>query len=266
LSAAAPATAPATAPLVPMVLRQARAEFLKLWRVPAFSATSLALPVMFYGFFGITHSHEHIQGSVTLGAYFLASMGAYGVSNVMVFSFGIGVANERGQKMDLLMRASPLPPVAYLAAKVLNALLFALMTLLVLVLFARVTGSISLGPDVLATLAWRLLLGSLPFIAVGFFFGYLAGPNSAVAVVNLVYLPTAFASGIFIPASQLPDWISRLSPYLPLYRYVDVAWQTIGFRTGHSLSQDALYLGIFTVVFFGAALRAYRRDTQNKFS
>src|SRR5207248_11167738 len=75
-----------TAPLLPMVLRQARAEFLKLWRVPAFSATSLALPVMFYGFFGVTHSNVHIQGAVTLGAYFLASMGAYAVSNVMVFS------------------------------------------------------------------------------------------------------------------------------------------------------------------------------------
>jgi ABC-2 type transport system permease protein len=259
-------TAHATAPLVPMVLRQARAEFLKLWRVPAFSATSMALPVMFYGFFGIAHSQVHVQGGVTLGAYFLASMGAYAVSNVMVFSFGIGVANERGQKMDLLMRASPLPPAGYLAAKVLMALLFGLITLLVLVLFAKVTNSISLGPVVLANLVWRLLLGSLPFIAVGFAFGYLAGPNSAVAVVNLVYLPTAFASGIFIPVNQLPDWISRLSPYLPLYRYVDISWQTVGYHTGQQLAQDWLYLAVFTVVFFGLAVRAYRRDTQRKFS
>jgi len=256
----------AVAPLAPMVLKQARAEFLKLWRVPAFSATSLGLPVMFYGFFGISHSGQHIQDGVTLGAYFLASMGAYAVSNVMVFSFGIGVANERGQKMDLLMRASPLPPAGYIAAKVLNALLFGLITLLVLIAFARVTNSISLGPAVMATLAWRLLLGSLPFIAIGFAFGYLAGPNSAVAVVNLVYLPTAFASGIFIPVSQLPDWISRLSPYLPLYRYVDIAWQSVGFHTGEQLGTDWAYLAVFAVVFFAFAVRAYRRDTSRKFS
>jgi ABC-2 type transport system permease protein len=184
---------------------------------------------------------------------------------VMVFSFGIGVANERGQKLDLLIRASPLPPAAYLAAKVLNALLFGLITLLVLILFARLTNSISLGVVETAALGWRLLLGSLPFIAVGFAFGYLAGPNSAVAVVNLAYLPTAFASGIFIPVGQLPDWISRISPYLPLYRYVDIAWQTIGFRTGEQLSRDWLYLAIFSVVFFAIAVRAYRRDAQRKF-
>ncbi len=260
------AAQPITAPLAPMVLRQARAEFLKLWRVPAFSATSMALPVMFYGFFGITHSHDHIQGGVTLGAYFLASMGAYAISNVMVFSFGIGVANERGQKMDLLIRASPLPPAGYLLAKVLNALLFGLITLLVLILFARLTNSVSIGPADTAGLAARLLAGSLPFIAVGFAFGYLAGPNSAVAVVNLVYLPTAFASGIFIPVNQLPDWISRLSPYLPLYRYVDIAWQAVGYHTGEPLARDWIYLGAFTVAFFALALWAYRRDEQRKFS
>lgn len=257
----------AVAPIPRMLGLQARAEFRKLWRVPAFSATSLALPVMFYGFFGIKNSHAHIQpGGVQVGSYFLASMGAYAVSNVMVFSFGIGVANERGQKLDLLMRASPLPPAVYLAAKVLNALLFGMLTLLVLVAFARVTNSTDLGPGTLATLALRLLLGSLPFVAIGFFFGYLAGPSSAVAVVNLVYLPTAFASGIFVPANQLPDWISALSPYLPLYRYADLAWQTVGYRTGQDVVRDWVYLAVFTVVFFALALWAYRRDTTRKFS
>lgn len=260
------ATARTTAPLPPMVLRQARAEFLKLWRIPAFSATSLALPVMFYGFFGITNAHVRIQGNVTLGEYFLASMGAYAISNVMVFSFGIGVANERGQKMDLLIRASPLPPIGYLAAKVLNALLFGLITLVVLIAFARLTGAVSIGPEAAVGLAWRLLAGSLPFIAVGFAFGYLAGPNSAVAVVNLLYLPTAFASGIFIPVRQLPDWIAHLSPYLPLYRYVDIAWQAVGYRTGEALGTDWIYIGVFTVLFFALALWAYRRDERRKFS
>jgi ABC-2 type transport system permease protein len=248
-----------------MLGMQARTEFRKLWRVPAFSATSLALPVMFYGFFGIKDSHGHIQPGVEVGSYFLASMGAYAVSNVMVFSFGIGVANERGQKLDLLMRAAPIPPAVYLAAKVLNALLFGVLTLVVLIAFAKLTHSTGLGAGTLASLAVRLLLGSLPFIAIGFFFGYLAGPNSAVAVVNLVYLPTAFASGIFVPANQLPDWISNISPYLPLYRYADLAWQAVGYRTGQDVTRDWIYLAFFAVLFFGLAGWAYRRDTTRKF-
>lgn len=257
----------AVAPVPQMLSRQTRAEFRKLWRVPAFSATSLALPVMFYGFFGVTNSHRIFDASgVTYGDYILGSMAAYAVSNVMVFSFGIGVANERGQKLDLLIRASPLPPLVYLVAKVINALVFGLLALLVLIAFARITGSIDLGPGKLAVLAVRLLAGALPFIAIGFAFGYLAGPNSAVAVVNLVYLPSAFASGIFIPTQLLPDWIAKISPYLPLYRYADLAWQSAGVRTGEDLWRDALYLAVYFVVFFALALWAYRRDASRKFS
>ena len=44
-------------------------------------------------------------------ARLLASFGAYAVGNVMVYGFGIGVANERAMKIDRLMRASPLPPL-----------------------------------------------------------------------------------------------------------------------------------------------------------
>ena len=39
-----------------------------------------------------------------------------------------------------------------------------------------------------------LVIGALPFCAIGLAFGYLVGPNSAPAVLNLVYLPMAFAS------------------------------------------------------------------------
>ncbi|HEX6487830.1 MAG TPA: ABC transporter permease [Candidatus Dormibacteraeota bacterium] len=261
------AAVPATAPIAPMVWRQAAAEFRKLWRVPAFSATSLALPVMFYAFFGDTNAHRVIPGTgVISGDYVMASLGAYAVSNVMVFSFGIGVANERGQKLDLLMRAAPLPALVYLVAKVLIALLFGLLALLVLIGFARLTGSIDIGPTTVLVLTLRLLAGALPFVAIGFAFGYLAGPNSAVAVVNLIYLPMAFASGIFIPAQLLPDWIAHISPYLPLYRYADLAWQTIGVKTGEDIWRDALYLTAYFVVFFALALWAYRRDASRKFS
>ena len=47
----------------------------------------------------------------------------------MVYGFGIGVANERGMKVDLLMRATPLPPAVAVLAKVLVALAFALVSI-----------------------------------------------------------------------------------------------------------------------------------------
>src|SRR5256712_13803959 len=144
-------------------------------------------------------------------------MAVYAVANVMIFSFGISVANERAMKMDLLMRATPLPPLVYLLSRCITAIFFAALTLAVLFPFAYIAGGVRLDASEWFTLAYRELLGSIPFIALGFAIGYLSGPNSAVAVINLLYLPTAFASGLFFPKQPLPQIIHNISPYLPLH-------------------------------------------------
>jgi ABC-2 type transport system permease protein len=254
------------ASVAPMLARQTWAEFLKLWRVPAFSITSLFLPVMFYAFIGIGQSKEVVSPGVTFGAYFLGSMAVYAVANVMIFSFGISVATERGMKMDVLMRATPMPPWVYLLSKCITALAFAAMTLVVLFPFAYVAGNVRLDPSEWFTLAYRVLLGSIPFIALGFAIGYLSGPNSAVAVINLIYLPTAFASGLFFPKQLLPSFIQSIAPYLPLHFFGQLGWDAIGAPTDESVTTDWIYLAVYGVLFFALALWAYRREESRKFS
>jgi ABC-2 type transport system permease protein len=254
------------APLWPMLRLQTWAEFLKLWRVPAFTLTSLFLPVIFYAFIGVGQSSQRIFPNVTFGAYFLASMAVYSVANVMIFSFGISVATERGMKMDLLIRATPMPPLVYLLSKCITALFFAALTLVVLFPFAYIAGDVRLDPSVWVTLGSRVLLGSIPFIALGFAIGYLSGPNSAVAVINLIYLPTAFASGLFFPKQLLPQFIQQIAPYLPLHFFGQLGWDAIGAPTDGSVATDWLYLAAYGVFFFAIALWAYRREESRKFT
>ena len=254
--------------MLAILLMQTRAEMLKFWRVPAFGFFSLGLPLIIFVFFGLQHATQHIspQSSITFGTYVMASMAAYTVGNVMVFSFGMALAIERGQKQDVLLRASPLPPVIYLLAKVVNSAVFALVALAVLFVFAHFTASVDLGANVWVSLAGRLLLGSIPFIGLGLGFGYLVGPNAAPAVINFVYLPIAFASGIFIPVNQLPDFIRGLAPYLPLHAFVELGWNAIGVATDNSVTTDVLYLVAYALGFFALAVWAYRRDTATKFA
>src|SRR5206468_486326 len=126
-------TRPAAAPFPQMLLAQTKSELLMRWRVPAFSVTNLALPIVFFTFFGLPVAHVVRGDGVSIGAYLLASFGAYAVGNVMVYGFGIGVANERGMKVDRLMRASPLPPLVFMLAKVVTALVFAFLALVLLI-------------------------------------------------------------------------------------------------------------------------------------
>jgi ABC-2 type transport system permease protein len=260
---------PVTAPIWPALVHQTYAEFVKLFRVPAFSVTSIVLPAMFYAFIGLGQAKEPLyRGStVTFGEYFLASMALYGVANVMVLGFGISIANERGQKQDLLMQSTPLRPSVFFVAKALSALAIALMALVVLSLLAVVGGGAHLSAAQWLTLFLRAMLCSLPFIGLGFALGYLAGPNSAPAVTNLIYLPTAFASGLFFPLRLLPQFLQNIAPYLPLYRGAQLVWDAVGAPTeGGSIATAWLYMGAYAVVFFLLALWAYRRDQGRKFN
>src|SRR5260370_12620466 len=158
-------------------------------------------------------------------------MAVYAVATVLIFSFGISVANERGQKLDPLLRATPLPPLVYLLSRCIPAIVFAALTLAVLFPFAYIAGGVRLEAEQWFTLAYRVLLGSIPFIALGFAIGYLSGPNSAVAVIHLIYLPTAFASGLLFSKQLLPPIIQNISPYLPLHRFGQRGWGSVSAPT-----------------------------------
>ena len=257
-------TVPA-APLLTMLLAQTRSELLMRWRVPAFSVTNLILPIVFFTFFGLPVAHLVRGDGVSIGAYLLASFGAYAVGNVMVYGFGIGVANERGMKIDRLMRASPLPPLVFMLAKVVTALVFSLVALVLLIAFGIVVGGIHQPPAVWATIITRLLAGSLPFIALGFAIGYWSGPNAAPALANLIYLPLSFASGLFVPLNQLPAFIQSLAPYLPSYHYAQLAWSALG-AGREPLGVSLLWLTGYTVLFLTLAVRSYRREERAKFA
>ncbi len=255
---------PPVAPLGRLLAAQTLAELVIRMRFPAFSVTTLALPVLLFTFFGLPLVGHTTAGGADLGTVLLTSFAAYAVGQVMVFGFGIGVAIERGHKVDVLVRATPMPPGVYLAAKVLVGMLFALLALVILFAYAAAVGGIRLPAAVLADVVVRLLVGSLPLVALGFAIGYTAGPNAAPAIANLVYLPLAFASGIFLPLEQLPPFVQRLAPFLPTYHYAQLAWNAIG--AGREPPAVSLaWLGGYAVVFLWLAAHAYRGEEERKF-
>ena len=258
-------TAAPLAPLGSMLRRQIQAELLRLWRTPSFLVPSLLLPLVLYTLLGgLGKSNAGLEEGISRHLYALASVGTYAIVGVMLYSFGMGIANERAQRVNVLMRATPLPAWVYLLAKVLTALLSALVTLLVLVAVAIVAGGVQLSLTAWITLVVSLVLGVLPFILLGFAIGQVINPNGAAPIVNLSFFILAFASGIFVPLSQLPDVLQNIAPYSPFYRLGQLAWNAVGVQTS-SISEAIWLLALYAVVFFALAVLAYRREEQNTF-
>ena len=255
----------AVAPVLPMLFAQTRAQLLNYVRIPAFSLTSLALPLVFYTFFGVPNAGKHFPDGTSVGLYLMCSFGAYAVSSVMVFSFGIGVANARGLKLDLLQRATPLPAPVAILANVIMAVIFALVALVVLIFYVVVVGGVHFPVEIGLEIVGLLLIGALPLIGMGMAIGYTSGPNAAPAVANLIYLPMAFASGMFVPVGDLPDFIQKVAKYLPTYHYAQLAYTPVH-HADEPLRWALLWSAVWAVILFAAAIRAYRRDALRKFS
>jgi ABC-2 type transport system permease protein len=115
------------------------------------------------------------------------------------------------------------------------------------------------------SLAGVLVSGAIPFGAFGLALGYWAGPNSAPATVNLIYLPMALASGMWFPIEMLPSFLKGLAPWLPSYHYAQLALERIGFGRGEPVSLHVAVLAVFAIVSLLLARAGYRRDEGKTF-
>jgi ABC-2 type transport system permease protein len=105
-----------------------------------------------------------------------------------------------------------------------------------------------------------LVAGSITFCALGLAFGFFAGPNSAAPIVNLVYLPMAFLSGLWVPIMFLPKPVQTLALWLPPYHFSQLALHVIGASRGESVPVHIGAMVAGAVVFGAIAYLGYRRD------
>jgi ABC-2 type transport system permease protein len=233
-----------------MLWTETRLEFLKLLRTPAFFVPTVTFPAFFYVLLGLSLGSRGV-GSTRMSTYLLASYGAFGAMGVALGAFGIGYAIERGQGWLTLKRASPLPPLVYFGAKLLTSMAFCLIVFALLAVLALAFGGVELAPDTWLLVALAVVLGAVPFCAFGLLLGSLGSPNAAPALVNLVHLPMAFLSGMWIPIQGLPPALRQAARFLPGYHYTQLALKPLGADLG-----QAAWLHVGVLAAFGLACLA----------
>jgi ABC-2 type transport system permease protein len=241
-------------------LLEAKYELLKLARLPAYALPTIGFPLLFYTLFAVTFGKGKSMGGVDAAAAMLANYGAFGVIGAALFGFGVGVAVERGQGWTLLKRASPMPPGAGFCAKIAMSLIFSTAIVISMSILATTLAGVRLPAGEWLALGGVLVAGALPFCAMGLAFGTLCGPNSAPAVVNLVYLPMAFASGLWIPVQMLPGFLQTIAPFMPPYHLGQLALKTIGADLGRPVALHLAALAAVTVGSLALAGLASRRE------
>jgi len=246
-------------------LKEAKYEFLKNLRLRVYTASVLSFPIMFYVLFGLVLYSKGAIGGTGMPTYLIATYGTFGVMGASLFGTAAGLSSDRGLGWLQVKRASPMPPFAYFVAKIVTSMIFSAIIVMALFALGIALGGVRMPVTTFAQLMGTLVVGSLPFSAMGLALGYFAGPNSAPPMINLIYMPMSFCSGLWVPFMFLPKVIRQIALVLPPYHLSQLALGVVGAGTHESTMRHWGVLVAFTMICLGVARIGFQRDQEKMY-
>jgi ABC-2 type transport system permease protein len=240
-------------------LNEARYQFVQGLRAPVFVLPFVLLPVPLYLFFGVVMvgGSPELQAHPELANYVFSGWCCMAVMGPAIFGAGVGIALERDANLLTLKRALPLPPGSYIVAKMATSIAFAALAVGTVTITALVAGKLTMSAGQLLAMLGVLVLGALPFCALGLFVGAHSTGNAAPAFANLVYLPGMWLSGMFFP---LPKVMQPWQVIWPAFHLDQTALAAAGMQAEYNpLITSGVLVGI-TVVLGGLAIRRLARS------
>lgn len=254
-------TAPRHAPMrslriVRAYLVETKCELLRMLRTPGFAVPMLALPVMLYFLLGTLVFGEHTAEDPQLAIYMFASYIVFGATTPGMFGFGMGLAAERQAGLLKLKRAQPMPIGANLLAKLLMALAVVVLVTSVLIAIGATLGNVTLTAVQTLNVVLASLLAAVAACSIGFFIGASVSGSAAAGVVNLVYFPMMYLSGMFFP---LPEILARWAIVWPTFYADQLVIAAAGGKSFMDAGMCAAVLFGVSVLFGGLAVRQFAR-------
>jgi ABC-2 type transport system permease protein len=255
---AAPATVKRTVPpLGGFNLTFLGLEIRRLTRNKRTLIFTIVMPIVFYAIFG--KSTESIGGgsSVTVQEYTMVSLALYGAMTANTAGGGM-VAVERALGWSRQLRLTPLRPYAYIAIKLLTAMVLGLIPVLVLFAFGAARG-VRLDTHVWILCGLAVWIGSLVFATLGLFMGYLLPSENVMQFLGPILGILSVFGGIFFPVEFLSHSLQTIAKLTPVYGVGELARAPLG---GGFEWTSVLNILAWTAFFSIGAALAFRRDTK----
>jgi ABC-2 type transport system permease protein len=235
-----------------------RYELLRTLRNRRFFILSLGFPLILYLLIAGPNRHVHNWDGtgISLPLYTMVGYAAFGTMSAML-SCGARIAAERAVGWNRQLRITPLSTRSYFRTKVLTAYVMALLTLIVLYVAGSSMG-VSLQAHQWLEMTGLILIGLVPFAALGIMLGHMLTPDSIGPAMGGGVALLALLGGTWFPITG-HGFLAELAQLLPSYWIVQASHIAVG---GHAWTAKGwLVVVVWTVVLSALAARAYRRDT-----
>jgi ABC-2 type transport system permease protein len=200
----------------------------------------LLLLVTFAGLFG-TDAVEVAGHQVAANRASVPGIMGLAVLTSSLMALVLSVVSQREAGILKRRRATPVPAAVLVLSRAVTATLSSVAACGLMVFVADAAFDISPPPGGLGPALLAVVVGSLCFACCGYAIAAMVtNADSAQPILQVVMLPLQMISGIYFPASQLPDWLQHVATAFPLAHLTDalqhawlpsgatVAWGDIG--------------------------------------
>jgi ABC-2 type transport system permease protein len=219
---------------------------------------TLVMPVVFFLLFGLDKQYaDERAGHGNVSAFIMISMAIYGAM-LATTSAGASVSIERSLGWSRQLRLTPLAPAAYIAVKLLVALVVGAVSILAVYIAGVITGKPDMPVHLWVETALIAWVGSLVFAAFGLFMGYVLPGENVMQILGPGLALLAFLGGLFVPLTEgsVMETIAKFTPMYGLNQLVHAP------LTGETVQVVWLVnVLLWLAVFAGGAMWRFRRDT-----
>jgi ABC-2 type transport system permease protein len=230
---------------VRLFLHELRSQQRIFWRSREAAFFTFLLPIIFLVLLGSIYGDRDTIGGLSAGTYLLAGLLGYGVVSTAFAGLAIQLVVRRESGVLKRVRGTPLPPGTYLAAVIGSTILVMGLEAAIQLLIGRFLIDADL-PQSPGALVFALLLGTVAFAALGLALtGLVKSSEGSSAIVNAIYLPMVFISGVFWSTESMPSFLRAIADVLPLTYLLELMRNV--FTEENALSSSAGAIAVIAV-------------------
>jgi ABC-2 type transport system permease protein len=245
-----------------LVLHQFRYDQKVFWRNPASVFFTVMFPVIVFLILAVVFNGETVQvrGGIDATTYYVPAIMTLSIisATMQTLAMNLVIAREDGRLKRA--RGTPLPPWVFIAGRVGNSIVVALLMMILLATIGAVLYGVDIPWARLPAILLTLVVGATSFCCLGIALtAAIPSQDAAAPIVNALLLPLYFLSGVFIPEDQLPNGVVHFADLFPIRHFFDAFLDAYVPAGGPGVSWDNLAIvALWGVAGLLLAIRYFR--------
>jgi ABC-2 type transport system permease protein len=249
-----------------LVAHQLRYDQKAFWRNPAAIFFTVMFPVVLLLIFATVFGDQtvDVRGGIKTTTYYVPAIITLAVISATMQSLAMNLVIAREDGRLKRSRGTPMPPAVFIAGRVGNSIVVALMMLVLLAAIGLVLYGVSIPWSRLPEIILVLVIGAASFCCLGIALtAAIPSQDAAAPIVNALLLPLYFLSGVFIPDDQLPSGVIHFADIFPIRHFFEAFFDAY-VPGGATVSWGNLAIvAIWGVVGLALAVRFFRWTPRN---